>query len=126
MTNVFRTLINVGSVLVIVTFALAASGSHSLARAEALSLIDLSAHTPPRVDLGKAERLAQAASPAPPAPDASAPTVFTKQELERLLCALRAVPRRVAGPTPPGFGLSGRNCAGLPLAGRKQGGRWQS
>ena len=92
MTNVFRTVINVGSVLVIVTFALEASGSHSLARAEASSLIDFSAHTPARVDLGKSLRLAQAASPAPAAPDASAPTVFTRQELERLLAPYALYP----------------------------------
>src|SRR3954447_6679346 len=85
MTNVFRTLINVGSVLLIVT------GSHSLARAKANRLTDLSAHVP-RGDLGNPTRLAQAAAPAPVAPAPVPPTVFTREELERLLAPYALYP----------------------------------
>ena len=105
MTNVFRTVINVSFVLVIVVFALEASGRQSLARAEASSLIDFSAGGPPRVGLGRSLRLAQAASPARSTGRVGANSVH-ETGTGKASCALRAVPRRVAGPTAPGFGLS--------------------
>jgi hypothetical protein len=79
MASMFRTVINAGSVLALVTFVLGAAWDYPLASAKASVL-----ETP--------VRLAQTASPAPAAPTPTPPTVFTREELERLLAPYALYP----------------------------------